>query len=131
MKRIIAAALGASCLLANKAQVIAQPHYETGVLYQIECTAYCDTGDTSTGYTIPADGSMKKQIAAFSPEMAGYVAVVTMPDGTNQMYEILDTGSIECGIRTGEFMDLWMPTEHQCNEFGRQVLNVYFVKGEG
>lgn len=128
MKKLILILMG---LIVCSGSCIAQPHYETGVLYQIECTAYCDVGTTSTGYEIPSDGSMSKKIAAFSPEMAGYVAVVTMPDGTNQCFEIVDTGSVSCGIRTGEVMDLWMPTEHQCNEFGRQVLNVYFVKGEG
>lgn len=131
MKKLIAVTLIASGLIAAKSNTVAEPHYEEGQLYTIECTAYCDTGQTATGIKIPSDGSLNRKIAAFSPEYYGWLAVVAMPDGHNEIYEIQDTGSIKYGIRTGEVMDLWIPTENACEEFGRQQLQVYFVKGEG
>ncbi len=130
MKKIMAALIAVG-VVGTKNYAVAEPHYEKGQLYTIECTAYCDTGITSTGVEIPADGSLGRQIAAFAPEYYGWIAVVTMPDGTNEIYEIQDTGSAKYGVRTGEVMDLWMPTENACEEFGRQQLQVYFVKGEG
>lgn len=131
MRKAITALLIAGGLIATTSDTVAEPHYEQGQIYTIECTAYCDIGITSTGIEIPTDGSLNRQIAAFSPEYYGWLAVVTMPDGSNEIYEIQDTGSIKYGVRTGEVLDIWMSTQHQCEEFGRQQLKVYFVKGEG
>ncbi len=131
MKKVIAIAVMVACLVASTRCSKAAPHYEEGVLYEIECTAYCDTGLTATGVEIPTDGSLNRNIAAFSPEYYGWCAVVTMPDGASRIYEIQDTGSEKCGIRDGQVMDLWFPTENACVEFGRQTLKVYFVKGVG
>jgi len=101
----------------------AATEYVPGQLYTIECTAYCDSGETATGT------KAREGVAAFDPDYFGWVAVVTMPDGENHIYVIEDTGGQP--IKEGECLDIWMASEEECLEFGRRKCQVYFVKGKG
>lgn len=101
----------------------AATEYVPGQLYTIECTAYCDSGETATGT------KAREGIAAFGPDYFGWVAVVTMPDGENHIFTIEDTGSEP--IRNGQVLDIWMESEEECIAFGRQKLRCFFVKGQG
>lgn len=119
--------MSAICLFnASSIYTQATPHYEMNTLYTIECTAYCDSENlTSTGCEV------RKGVCAFAPEYYGKVAVVYYDNELVGIYEILDTGSCEAGVRTGEVLDLWFETQEECIEFGRKQCVVYFVDGKG
>lgn len=101
-------------------------------------TAYTDCGYTKSGQYI------REGICAGKEEWLGCVAVIyqRMPDGSIGeclgMYEILDTGGTE-GLKNGSVIDVWQPTQHQCDEFidksyengceGKIYLQI--IKGEG
>ena len=84
-------------------------------------TAYCLTGSTATG-TTPRTG-----IAASKPAWFGKTVKVYWNDGGKPgsligTYTIEDTGGEP--IRTGSVIDIWLPTESECFEFGRKCVLV-------
>lgn len=132
MKKLITAIL---CVAVGSffcpIQLTASPHYETNTLYEIEVTAYCETGTTSSGYVIPSDGT-GKMVCAFGKEYEGMTACIYYDDELVGIYEILDTGSVKAGITTSEVLDINIPGDKQaCKEWGRRKCMVYFMKGVG
>jgi 3D (Asp-Asp-Asp) domain-containing protein len=84
-------------------------------------TAYCLTGSTATG-TTPRTG-----IAASRPAWFGKTVKVYWNDGGKPgamigTYTVEDTGGAP--IRNGSVIDIWMPTEDECFEFGRRCVLV-------
>lgn len=84
-------------------------------------TAYCIDGTTATGtHTRPG-------VCASKREWFGRTAKVYRNDGGNVgeligTYTIEDTGGRP--IRNGSVIDLWMPTESECKQFGRKTVYV-------
>lgn len=131
MKRKVLSAIGIILLTltiySNRTLADTNPYGEPVL---IEATAYCDTG-------ITADGSQVREgIAAGRKEWLGKVAIVYTvreQDGMPEFYgfyEIKDTGA-DKRIKTGECLDLWMPTEAECKEWGRRKIFVQIVDGKG
>lgn len=88
-------------------------------------TAYCLTGSTATG-TTPRAG-----IAASKPAWFGKTVKVYWNDGGKPgamigTYTVEDTGGAP--IRNGSVIDIWMPTEDECFEFGRRCVLVEVVE---
>lgn len=128
MKKIVSMVLLLSVVIVSSISTQAKEvkHYEEYTLYDIEVTAYCNSENlTSTGCEV------REGIAAFAPEYYGYVACVYYDDEFLGFFEIKDTGSYESGVRTGEVLDIWLPTEEECKEFGRKECVFYLVKGVG
>lgn len=116
---------------------------------KVRCTYYFDDGKTASGQEV------REGIMASKPEWIGCVACVNAvnEDGSIGefigLYEILDTGyGAETGvgessilkgktlgtIETGETVDIWMPTQHQADEwmslYGDHVY-IKLVRGVG
>lgn len=103
----------------------AEENLADGELHLIEATAYCDSKNLTATQTRVREG-----IAAFSPKYYGYCALIYDEEmHFLGYYEIQDTGSER--IRKGEVIDIWMPTEEECLEFGRQPVYILLVKGQG
>jgi len=90
------------------------------VLKKAYATAYCQTGQTSSGsYT--RDG-----ICAGAKEYSGCMIVVykRLPDGSIGeyigTYECLDTGGTK-GLKSGTVVDIWKPDLNACQSFMDQV----------
>lgn len=84
-------------------------------------TAYCLTGSTATG-TAPRTG-----IAASKPAWFGKTVKVYWNDGGKPgsligTYTVEDTGGAP--IRNGSVIDVWLPTEEECFQFGRKCVLV-------
>lgn len=105
----------------------AEVDYLDGELHEVDATAYCDSGLTSTGCQV------REGICAFDPKYYGCVALIYDAENLELigLYEVKDTGSVKYGIRTGKTIDIWMPTREQCLEFGRRKVLVQIVKGWG
>ena len=85
-------------------------------VYQLECTAYCDSATATGAY--PGWGTV-----AANPSF--------LPYGTSLYIEGYGYGSVQ---DTGGFissapynLDLWMPSEAQCNSWGRRTVTVYVL----
>lgn len=90
--------------------------------------AYCIDGITATG------SHTRKGIAAAKPEWIGLTAVVYENNNGQTgdflgYYEIKDTGGQS--IRAGKTIDIWLPTETECKQFGKKKVLVALVKGVG
>lgn len=88
-------------------------------------TAYCLTGSTATG-TTPRTG-----IAASKPAWLGKTVKVYWNDGGKPgaligTYVIEDTGGAP--IRNGSVIDVWLPSEDECFEFGRRCVLVEVIE---
>ena len=88
-------------------------------------TAYCLTGSTATG-TTPRTG-----IAASKPAWFGKTVRVYWNDGGKPgsligTYTIEDTGGAP--IRNGSVIDVWLPSEDECFEFGRRCVLVEVIE---
>ena len=84
-------------------------------------TAYCLTGLTAT------ETQARPGIAASKREWFGKTAKVYRNDGGNVgeligTYVIEDTGGR--AIRNGSVIDIWLPTEAECKQFGRKTVYV-------
>jgi len=93
-----------------------QPEYISMI-----ATAYCIDGTTATGT------QTRLGVAASKKEWFGRTAKVYKNDGGNVgeligTYTVEDTGGRS--IRNGSVIDLWMPTESECRQFGRKTVYV-------
>ena len=89
--------------------------------HSMVATAYCLTGSTATG-TTPRLG-----VAASRPAWFGRtVRVCTNNNGKPGKligtYTVEDTGGEP--IQTGSVIDIWLPTEDECFQFGRKCVLV-------
>lgn len=129
--RIKTILLASAICLAIPLRTRADVHYELNTLYQVEVTAYCETGTTSSGYVIPADGSGKK-VCAFGKEYEGCTITVYYDNELVGIYECLDTGSNWAGIATSETLDINIPNDLEaCKEWGRRTCTIYITRGVG
>lgn len=92
--------------------------------HSMVATAYCLTGSTATG-TTPRAG-----IAASKPAWFGKTVRVYWNDGGKPgsligAYTIEDTGGAP--IRNGSVIDIWLPSEDVCFEFGRRCVLVEVI----
>lgn len=101
-----------------------------GEPFQIEATAYCDSENpTASGCKV------REGICAGPREWMGKCVVVysDLDNGPGELigiYECLDTGG-DLRIATGRCVDIWMPTEDECIEFGRQKVWVQVFNAKG
>lgn len=98
---------------------------EHGELYSMVATAYCLTGSTATG-TTPRPG-----VAASKPAWFGKTVRVYWNDGGKPgsligTYVVEDTGGAP--IRNGSVIDVWLPTEEECFQFGRRCVLVEVIE---
>lgn len=89
--------------------------------------AYCIDGITASG------SHTRKGICASKPEWIGLTAMI-YKDNHGELgeflgyYEIKDTGR---SVRNGKVIDIWLPTESECKQFGKKKVLVVLVKGCG
>lgn len=102
----------------------------TSDLFLIESTAYC-YGETT------ADGSkVRPGIAAAKKDWIGLTAILykVEPDGSIGevigLYEIKDTGG-DYRIKNGTCIDIYIPDEDACIEYGRQQVYIQLIAAEG
>lgn len=93
-------------------------------MHSMIATAYCLNGTTATGT------HTRHGIAASKREWFGKTAKVYWNDGGQPgslmgEYVIEDTGGR--AIRNGSVIDIWMPTEAECFDFGRRVVFVEII----
>lgn len=91
------------------------------VYHSMIATAYCLTGLTAT------ETQARPGIAASKREWFGKTAKVYKNQGGNVgeligEYVIEDTGGK--AIRNGSVIDIWLPTETECKQFGRKTVYV-------
>lgn len=114
-----------TCIQDTKA---AEAHWKLYSEFKpMRATAYCLNGRTATGT------QTREGIAAGPPEWFGMMAAVYedsdgAPGDLIGLYRIEDTGGEP--IRTGRVLDIWMPTEEECLEFGNKKVQVYLMKEE-
>ena len=94
---------------------------EKSKYHSMIATAYCLTGSTATG-TTPRIG-----VAASKPEWYGKQVKVYWndcgsPGSIIGTYTVEDTGGYP--IKSGSVIDIWLPTEDECFEFGRRLVLV-------
>ena len=94
------------------------PH---GELHSMIATAYCLTGSTATG-TTPRLGVAASKPSWFGKQVKVYTNSNGQPGKLIGTYTIEDTGGEP--IRTGSVIDIWLPTESECFEFGRKCVLV-------
>lgn len=94
---------------------------EHGELYSMVATAYCLTGSTATG-TTPRIGVAASKPSWFGKQVRVYTNNAGQPGKLIGTYTIEDTGGEP--IRTGSVIDIWLPTESECFEFGRKCVLV-------
>ena len=94
----------------------------------MKATAYCLNGTT-------ADGSHTRLgIAAAKPEWIGLTAAIYLNNNGEcgeflGYYEIKDCR--EDNINSGKDIDIWLPTEDECLQFGEKNVLVVLIKGVG
>lgn len=109
--------------LTVKAQ---EAHTETtGTYIRMKATAYCLNGTTAT------QTQTRKGICAGKREWFGRYAVVYADDNGEignmiGIYRVEDTGGE--AIRSGRVLDIWMPTEEECFQFGRRDVHVFILE---
>jgi 3D (Asp-Asp-Asp) domain-containing protein len=91
---------------------------------EMQATAYCIDGTTATGT------HTRKGICAGKREWFGKTAVVYADNNGDignliGVYRVEDTGGKD--IRSGKVIDIWLPTESECKQFGRQNVHVYIL----
>lgn len=84
-------------------------------LYSMTATAYCLNGTTATG-TQTRLGIAASKREWFGKTVRVYWDDCGQPGSLIGEYVIEDTG--EKPIRNGRVIDIWMPTESECFEFG-------------
>lgn len=104
----------------------AEAHTEpTGTYIRMKATAYCLNGTTAT------QTQTRKGICAGKREWFGRYAVV-YADNNGEIgnligiYKVEDTGGE--AIRSGRVLDIWMPTEAECFQFGRRDVHVFILE---
>ena len=94
---------------------------EHGELYSMVATAYCLTGSTAMG-TTPRLGVAASKPSWFGKQVNVYTNNNGQPGQLIGTYTIEDTGGAP--IRNGSVIDIWLPTESECFEFGRKCVLV-------
>lgn len=129
LKMVSAVLAAALCLMPGKAGAREKDRQDAGAQYiPMEATAYCYG-------TARCDGNpVRSGICAGKPEWYGKLAVVYenedgRPGKLVGFYECLDTGGQD--IRDGKVLDIYIPDEAACREFGRKRVLVMLVDGEG
>lgn len=104
----------------------AEAHTEpTGTYIKMKATAYCLNGTTAT------QTKTRPGICAGKREWFGKYAVV-YADNNGEIgnligiYRVEDTGGE--AIRSGRVLDIWMPTEEECFQFGRRDVHVFILE---
>lgn len=99
----------------------------------VECTAYCDEGITASGKP-----TVEGLTIAGAREWLGCAAVLYEVDEDGSIgeyigtFEFTDTGwGIDGDILRGETVDIYMPNEDDCWEWGRREVYVQVVDGKG
>ena len=95
-----------------------EPH---GELHSMVATAYCLTGSTATG-TTPRRGVAASRPAWFGRTVRVYTNNNGKPGELIGTYTVEDTGGEP--IQTGSVIDIWLPTEDECFQFGRKCVLV-------
>lgn len=99
--------------------------YEGQNLIKMESTAYCYGTITASG------AHVRPGICAGKREWIGKTAVIYDREmNLIGIYEILDTGG-DGRIRNGKCLDVYLPDEQQCREYGRKTVWVQIVDAEG
>lgn len=94
------------------------PH---GELNSMIATAYCLTGSTATG-TTPRLGVAASRPSWFGRTVRVYTNANGQPGTLIGTYTIEDTGGAP--IWNGSVIDIWLPTEDECFQFGRKCVLV-------
>lgn len=97
---------------------------KTSSYYSMIATAYCLTGSTAIG-TTPRTGIAASKPAWFGKKVNVYWNDGGKPGSLIGTYTIEDTGGYP--IRTGSVIDIWLPTEDECFEFGRRCVVVEVI----
>lgn len=92
-----------------------------GELHSMIATAYCLTGSTATG-TTPRLGVAASRPAWFGRTVKVYTNNAGKPGKLIGTYTIEDTGGTP--IQSGSVIDIWLPTEDECSQFGRKCVLV-------
>jgi len=102
---------------------IEKPERETQehTYHSMIATAYCLTGSTAMG-TTPRLGVAASKPSWFGKTVKVYTNSNGQPGKLIGTYTIEDTGGEP--IRTGSVIDIWLPTESECFEFGRKCVLV-------
>lgn len=90
-------------------------------LHSMVATAYCLTGSTATG-TTPRPGVAASRPAWFGRTVRVYANNNGKPGKLIGTYTVEDTGGEP--IQTGSVIDIWLPTEDECFQFGRKCVLV-------
>lgn len=98
---------------------------EVGSYFRMKATAYCLNGTTAT------QTKTRPGICAGKREWFGKLAVVYADDNGEignliGVYRVEDTGGES--IRSGRVLDIWMPTEDECFQFGRRDVHVFIME---
>ena len=92
-----------------------------GQYHSMVATAYCLTGSTATG-TTPRLGVAASRPAWFGRTVRVYTNNNGKPGKLIGTYTVEDTGGEP--IQTGSVIDIWLPTEDECFQFGRKCVLV-------
>lgn len=129
MKEILAAVLLVAVVAFQRTSTAGAEDYPSDI-FLIESTAYC-YGE------ITADGSeVCPGIAAAKREWMGLTAILyeVAPDGgvgeVIGIYEIKDTGG-DYRVKNGTCIDIYIPDEDACMQYGRQQVYIQLVQPEG
>ena len=92
-----------------------------GQYHSMVATAYCLTGSTATG-TTPRLGVAASKPSWFGKQVRVYTNNNGNPGKLIGTYTVEDTGGEP--IQTGSVIDIWLPTEDECFQFGRKCVLV-------
>ena len=106
---------------------IEKPERETQehTYHSMIATAYCLTGSTATG-TTPRLGVAASKPAWFGKQVKVYWNDGGKPGSLIGTYTIEDTGGAP--IRNGSVIDIWLPDEDTCFQFGRRCVLVEVIE---
>ena len=106
---------------------IEKPERETQehTYHSMIATAYCLNGSTATG-TTPRIGVAASKPAWFGKQVRVYWNDGGKPGSLIGTYTIEDTGGAP--IRNGSVIDVWLPTEDECFQFGRRCVLVEVIE---
>lgn len=94
---------------------------ELGRYHSMVATAYCLTGSTATG-TTPRPGVAASRPSWYGRKVNVYQNKNGQPGALIGTYTIEDTGGAP--IQSGSVIDIWLPTEDECFQFGRKCVLV-------
>lgn len=100
---------------------------ETGIekrYHSMIATAYCLTGSTATG-TTPRVGVAASKPSWFGKRVNVYQNDSGQPGVLIGTYTVEDTGGAP--IRNGSVIDIWLPDEDTCFQFGRRCVIVEVI----